>query len=285
MSIVVTGATGPFGRHVVTSLLDRGVAPDRVVATGRRVDTLADLAERGVRTARLDFDDPATAAEPLEGAETVLLVSGSEVGRRVPQHETLARAAVTAGARRLVYTSAPHADSTRLSLAAEHLATERLVLDLDVAPTFLRNGWYLENYTAQLPVYLRTGVVLGASGDGRISGAARADLAEAAAAVLVGEGHEGATYELGGDESFTLADLASTVTRVSGTTVEYRDLSVEDLASALQQAGLPEPVAQVLAGADLAIRDGALRIETGDLSRLLGRAPVTLEQAVRAALA
>ncbi len=285
MSIVVTGATGPFGRHVVTTLLERGVAPDRLVATGRRVDTLADLAERGVRTARLDFDDPATTAEPLEGAETVLLVSGSEVGRRVPQHETLARAAVAAGVRRLVYTSAPHADSTRLSLAAEHLATERLVLDLDVQPTFLRNGWYLENYTAQLPVYLQTGAVLGASGDGRISGAARADLAEAAAAVLVGEGHEGATYELGGDESFTLADLASTVSRVSGTTVEYRDLTAEDLASALQQAGLPEPVAQMLAGADLAIRDGALRIETGDLSRLLGRAPVTLEQAVRAALA
>lgn len=285
MSIVVTGATGPFGRHVVTTLLDRGVAPDRLVATGRRVEVLADLAERGVRTARLDFDDPATLAGPLEGAGTVLLVSGSEPGRRVPQHQALARAAADAGASRLVYTSVLHADVSSLSLAAEHLATERFLSDLDLAPTFLRNGWYLENYTAQLPVHLQTGTVLGAAGEGRISGAARADLAEAAAAVLVGDGHEGATYELGGDESFTLAELAGTVSRVSGTAVAYRDLTAEELTAALQQAGLPAPVAEMLAGIDVAIRDGALQVGTGDLARLLGRAPVTLEQAVRDALA
>ncbi|WP_380165386.1 NmrA family NAD(P)-binding protein [Jannaschia sp. R86511] len=285
MSIVVTGATGPFGRHVVTSLLDRGAEPGDLLATGRRVETLADLAERGVRTARLDFDDPESMPGPLEGARTVLLVSGPEVGRRVPQHEALARAAATAGASRLVYTSVLHADVSPLSLAPEHLATERFVVDLDVAPTFLRNGWYYENYTAQLPVYLQTGAVLGAAGDGRVSGALRAELAEAAAVVLLEDGHEGATYELGADTPFTMTELAETVTRVSGTPVGYRDLPVDELAGVLQQAGLPEPVATMLAGMDLAIRDDALLARTGDLARLLGRTPATLEQAVRAALA
>ena len=284
MSLVVTGATGQFGRHVVESLLARGVAADQIVAGGRSLDRIADLGERGVRVARIDYDDPASLQAAFQGADRVLLVSGSQVGQRVPQHRAATQAAAAAGVRFLAYTSAPSADRTTLQLADEHRQTEAAIRESGVPFAFLRNGWYFENYTAQIPTYLQTGVVLGSAGDGRISGAARADQAEAAAVVLSTDGHEGAIYELGGDEAFTLSQLAAEVARASGRAVVYRDLSVADYTAALEQAGLPAPMAAIFADTDRSIREGELFIDTGDLHRLLGRATTTLSQAVAAAV-
>ena len=185
MSIVVTGATGPFGRHVVESLLGQGVAADQIVATGRSVGKIADLEGRGVDVRVADFDDPASLTAAFAGAEKLLLVSGSEVGRRIPQHRNAVDAAVAAGVSLLVYTSAPYADSTSLQLAAEHRATEEYIKASGLPYVFLRNSWYLENYTAKVPDALATGVVVGAAGQGRVSAALRADFAAAAAAVLL----------------------------------------------------------------------------------------------------
>jgi NAD(P)H dehydrogenase (quinone) len=284
MTIAVTGVSGPLGRLVVEDLLARGVPADQIVAGARRPETLDDLAARGVQVRRLDYDAPDSLDAAFVGAEKVLIVSGNEFGRRVQQHTAAATAAAKAGARLVVYTSAPYADSTTLQLAAEHAATEQAIRAIGVPFTFLRNGWYFENYTAQIPTYTEHGAVLGSAGEGRISGAARADLAAAAAAVLVGEGHEGRVYELGGDESFTLAELADVVAKASGTLVVYQDLPVEEFQKALEGAGLPAPVAALLAGTDVSIRQGALLIETGDLSRLIGRPTATLADAVAAAL-
>ena len=284
MSIVVTAASGQFGRLVVESLLARGVPADQIVATTRQVDRLADLAGHGVQVRLLDYSDPASIAAALTGATRVLLVSGNEFGQRVAQHTAVAQAAQAAGVELLAYTSAPHADHTSLQLAAEHAATEAAIRATGVEFTFLRNGWYFENYTAQIPSYLEHGAVLGSAGEGRISGAARADLAEAAAAVLVGEGHAGQVYELGGDTSFSLGELAALVAEQSGKPVVYRDLPVEQFAAALEGAGLPAPVAGLFAATDSSIRDGALLIETGDLSRLIGRPTSPLSDAVAAAL-
>lgn len=284
MSLVVTGATGGFGRHAVESLLARGVAADQIVAGARDPQRLADLAERGVRTARVDYEDPASMADAFKGADKVLLVSGNEFGRRVAQHTAAAQAARDAGAG-IVYTSAPYADTTSLAIAAEHLGTEQAIRALGVPFTFLRNSWYFENYLAQLPVYLEHGAVVGSAGEGRISGAPRAEYAEAAAVVLAGDGHEGTVYELGGDSSFTLAELAQTVARHSGKAVGYVDLPVEELVKVLEGAGLPTPVAQVFADSDRSIGLGELEVTTGDLSRLIGRPTTSLDAAVAAALA
>ena len=281
--IVVTGATGQFGRAVVESLLDRGVAPDRIVAGGRNLDAAKPLADRGVDVRRLDYDDPATIADAVAGAGRVLVVSGMDFGRRVEQHLAVARAARDAGAELVAYTSAPHATTTSMRIAADHAATEAGIRELGVPFTFLRNAWYLEGYTGRLAVYLAHGVVA-ASGDGRISGAARAEQAEAAAVVLTTDGHEGAVYELGGDESFTQAELAATVAAASGRPVPYREVSVEELTATLAATGLPQPVAEIIADVDRATRDGALLIETGDLARLMGRRTTTLAEAVAAAL-
>lgn len=284
MTIAVTGAGGHLGRLVVEDLLARGVPAGTIVAGTRRVEALDDLAARGVQVRPADFDAPETLAAAFAGAEKVLIVSGSDFGRRVAQHTAAAEAAQGAGAGLVVYTSAPYADTTTMQLAGEHAATERAIRELGIPFTFLRNSWYFENYTAQIPTYLEHGAVLGAAGDGRISGAARADYASAAAAVLAGEGHENRVYELGGDVAFTLSDLAATVAEVSGKPVVYRDLPAAELAAVLEGAGFPAPVAAVFADVDTSIASGALEVTSGDLSRLIGRPTATLRSAVEAAL-
>ncbi|MGY0003997.1 SDR family oxidoreductase [Micromonospora sp. I033] len=281
MSIVVTGATGHLGRLIVESLLDRGVPADQVVALGRDVDRLAGLAARGVVTRRADYDDPGSLRAAFAGAEKLMFVSGSEVGKRLVQHGNVVTAAREAGVGLVVYTSIAHADTSSLVLAAEHRATEQLIRDSGLPYVFLRNSWYLENYTGQLPTYLQHGVA-GVAGDGRVSAATRADYAAAAAAVLTTTDQAGTVYELGG-APFTLSELAAEISRQTGTAVGYLDLPVDKYTELLVTAGLPEGYAAVLADADRGLAQGELEVGD-DLAMLLGRTPTTLAEAIRAAL-
>ena len=283
MTIVVTGATGHLGRLTVEALLRRGVPAQDIVATGRRVETLSDLADRGVTVKRADFTDPASLAEAFVGAEKVLLVSSSEVGQRATQHANVISAAKDAGVHLIAYTSIPKADTSSLLLAAEHKQTEQLLANSGLPHVLLRNGWYVENYTGQLPVYLEHGIA-GAAGDGKVSPATRADLAEAAATVLVEDGHAGKVYELGG-RAVTMHEVAQAVSDAAGTPVSYHDMPVEQYTQVLAGVGLPEPVAAVFADGDRGVRDGELEVDPADLERLLGRPATTLHEAVKADLA
>jgi NAD(P)H dehydrogenase (quinone) len=211
-------------------------------------------------------------------------VSGCEGGKRTQQHVNAFYAAEDAGIGLIAYTSIANADTTRMQLAAEHQATEQALRSSGVPFTLLRNGWYLENYTEHLRTYLEHGAVFGSAEDGRISGATRADYAAAAAAVLTKEGHRGRTYELGGDAAFTMAELAAEITAVSGRSVGYKDLPEDEYAAVLASAGLPEPVAAILADSDRGIARGDLHVTTGDLSGLTGRPTTSMAQAVAAAL-
>jgi NAD(P)H dehydrogenase (quinone) len=285
MSIVVTGATGHLGRRVVEHLLADGVPADQVVATGRRTERLADLAERGVRVAVADFAQPDTLAAAFQGAEVVLLVSGSEVGQRVEQHRAAIEAAKGAGVRRVVYTSAPQADTTALVLAPEHKATEEILRASGVTFTILRNGWYTENYLGDVQQARETGVISGAYGDGRVASAARDDFAAAAAVVLRTEGHDDAVYELSGDEAWGFDELAAAASEVLGREVTYRPVSSEQRRADLAAAGLDEGTVGFVVALEENTRDGLLAATPGDLSRLTGRPTTALADALRAALA
>ena len=284
MSIVVTGATGHLGRLVIEDLLERAVAAQNIVAVGRRIDEVKDLADRGVRVRAIDFNDPATLREAFAGAQKVLLVSGNTVGQRVGQHQNVIDAAKDTGVALLVYTSVANADRTTLHLAADHKATEVALRASGVPFTLLRNSWYLENYTGQIQTYLQRGVILGAAGNGRVSAATRANYATAAAAVVTADGQEGQVYELGGDQAFTMADLAAEISTASGQDVAYRNLTVDVYTQQLVGAGLPEPVAAALADNDRGVAQGDLLVISGDLSRLIGRPTTSLADAVAAAL-
>lgn len=284
MTLLVTGASGHLGRLVIEALLDRGTPATDVVATARKTESIADLAERGVEVRRADYDDPTSLDVAFAGVDRLLFISGSEVGTRIPQHTNVVDAAKRAGVGFVAYTSITRADTSDLALAAEHRATEELLAASGLTFALLRNSWYVENYTGQLSTVLELGAVLGAARDGRVSAATRADYAAAAATVLAGGDHDGAVYELGGDHAFTLADYAAAVSGATGREVAYRDLSVEDYTAALVTAGLPEGYAAVLADSDRGIAEGALFTDSGDLSRLAGRPTTDLQDAVRAAL-
>jgi NAD(P)H dehydrogenase (quinone) len=283
--IAVTGATGHLGRLVVTGLLDAGVPAGEVVAVVRTPEKAADLAASGVQVRQADYTDEAALAQALTDVDRLLLVSGSEVGQRVAQHTNVLQAAKGAGVQLVVYTSAPKADDTPLPLAPEHIATERLIADFGLQAVVLRNNWYLENYDQQIRQAAETGELSGSSGEGRIAAATRADFAAATVAVLTAEQPQPGIVELGGDQAFTLAELAATVAAQTGREVTYRDLTAEEHVSSLLAAGLPEGTAQFVVGLDQSIAQGALDTGSTALSQLTGRPTTTLAEHVRTVLA
>lgn len=282
--IAVTGATGQLGRLVIESLLNQGVEPAQIVAAVRDPRKAGDLAAQGVQVRKSDYDQPETLAPALEGVKRLLFISSNAVGQRVRQHRNVVDAAVKAGVEFIAYTSAPKADKTPMQLASEHRATEEIIRASGLPYTFLRNSWYTQVYTDQIPQYLKHGVILGSAGEGRISAAPRADYAAAAAAVLTSDGHEGAIYELGGDEAFTMAELAAEISKQTGSTVVYRDMPVEEFKTALIGFGMPEQFAALYADVDVAIAGGALYVDSGDLSRLAGRPTPPLADIIAASL-
>jgi NAD(P)H dehydrogenase (quinone) len=284
MSYVITGATGHLGRLVTEDLLRRGVPAGDITATGRDITKVKDLADRGIQVLAIDYDDPASLDAAFRGADRILLISASEPGRRARQHENAIDAAARAGAGLLAYTSIANAGTTTMRLAAEHQATEAALRASGLSYVLLRNSWYVENYTAQVRAILQRGSLAGSAGDGRVSAATRADYAAAAAAVLTGDGHAGRAYELGGDEAFTLAELAAEIGAQAGQPVSYLDLPEDEHARLLTSAGLPEVAAVTLADADRGLARGDLFVDSGHLRQLIGRPTTTLREAIAAAL-
>ncbi|MCU1526325.1 MAG: epimerase [Frondihabitans sp.] len=285
MSIVVTGATGQLGRLAIAELLSAGVSPEQIVATGRDRAKLASVAEEfGVQIRHADFADSATLGPAFAGADKLLLISTTDVGLRIGNHQRAIDAAREAGVGLIVYTSTLNAETATMRLAEEHRLTESYLTRSGVPFVILRNGWYLERYTDQLSSVLEHGTLVGGTGNGLVAAATRRDYAAAAAAVLTQDGHTGSIYDLGG-EPFTLTQIAATISEVSGVPVTSTNLSVDDYAAALASEGLPEDLALVLADADAGIERGELHTDSDDLKNLIGRAPTTARELVRQTLA
>ncbi|MBB3808313.1 SDR family oxidoreductase [Pseudochelatococcus contaminans] len=280
MTIAVTGATGQLGRLVIAGLRDR-LPSASIVALVRNPAKGADL---GVDVRLADYERPETLEKALVGVDKLLIISSNEIGKRAAQHRNVIDAARKAGVKEIVYTSLLHADTSPLSLASEHVATEEALAESGVPHVILRNGWYTENYTGSVPVAVKVGALSGSAGEGRIASATRADLAEAAVAVLTGEGHAGKVYELAGDEAYTLADLAAEISRQTGKDIPCNNLSEADYAAVLKSAGLPEPLALAIASWDAGAAEGALFDDGRQLSALIGRPTTSLKDAVASAL-
>jgi len=284
MSIVVTGATGQLGRLVVERLLAE-VPAESIAAVVRDKEKAAPLAARGVEIRVADYDRPETSSTRSPARKAPASVSGDQVGRRIPQHTAVIDAAKAAGVAQLAYTGVLGGPDADFQLAAEHKETERLILDSGLPYTFLRNGWYTENYTANLAPVLEHGAVVANAGEGRIASATRGDYAAAAAAVLTGEGHIGATYELSGDTAWSLAEYAAVVSEATGREIAYKNVPAATHQEILVGAGLPEPFAAILVDVDEAIARGLLAGTSGDLARLIGRPTTPLAESVAEALA
>jgi len=279
----VTGASGHLGRLAVEALITRGIAPADIVAIARSVGKISDLSDKGVTVRFGDYDDAASLDAALAGVNNLLLVSASEPGKRVPQHQAVITAAQSAGVSFIAYTSLLGATTTSNPLAGEHVATEAVLAASGIPFTLLRNSWYLENYTGQIGQYTASGVILGATENATLSAATRADFADAAAAALT-EAKAGSVYELGGP-SFTLTELAEAVTAATGTTVAYSDVTVPELAKAYEGFGMDAGTAGFFAAVDGSIAKGELFTDSGDLENLIGRPATPLASVVAAAVA
>ena len=272
--LFVTGATGQLGGHVIDALLE--TVPASSIVAGMRdpakhEEAANALRQKGLEVRVADYSRPETLASAFTGVDRLLFISSSENGRRKVQHRNVISAAKDTGVGLVAYTSILHADTSPLFLAEEHRDTEAALAEAGVPFVLLRNGWYTEVYTWRLPLALKRGVLVGAAGDGRISSAARADYARAAATVLAGGDHAGRIYELAGDASFTLAELVAVVAEASGKPMAYRNMAPEEFRSAVLDAGLPEIVARILSDTDAGVAKGALFDDGGALARLIGR--------------
>jgi NAD(P)H dehydrogenase (quinone) len=280
MKIGVTGATGQLGRIIIEKLKEKTLA-DTILALVRSTQKASDL---GVEAREFDYDQPGLLAGALKGIDKLLLISGNEVGKRFPQHANVIEAAKKAGVKLIAYTSLLRADTSTIGLAPEHLETEKAILRSGIPSILLRHGWYTENYTASLANVVSGGVLYGASGNGRISSAARTDYAEADVVALTTAGNEGRIFELAGDEPFTMSDLAKVISQVSGKDIQYKNLSVAEFTAILVKSGLPEGAAQFYAGVHVSTEKGDLFDNDHQLSRLIGRPTTPLSEVIKKAL-
>jgi NAD(P)H dehydrogenase (quinone) len=275
--IAVTGASGKLGGLVVEGLLNV-VAADELIAIVRSPEQVSRFAPRGGSVRRGDYTAPETQGSALEGVERLLLISGTEIGKRVEQHRAVIDAAKAAGVRMIAYTSLLKAHSSTLPMAGEHAATETLLRASGLAFVLLRNGFYIENYTERVDTSLARGALLGSARAGRIAAASRADYAAAAVAVLTTEGHDGRTYELAGDRAFTMHELAAAVSTWAGRDIPYRDVPASAHRNALAEAGLPKAMIDFLVATDAAIARGDVDSSSRDLQALIARETRTLQE-------
>lgn len=273
--VAVTGATGALGGRVAAALAADGVPLRLVVRDASRAPSLGEHVEVAVAS----YADRAAARTALEGVETLFMVSAAEAVDRLDQHRTFVDAAVEAGVRHIVYTSfqgaAPDAVFT---LARDHAATEQHLLASGAATTFFRDSFYLD---ALIDFADAEGVIRGPAGEGRVAAVARADVADAAVAVLRDpSAHRGAAYDLTGPEALSLAELAARLTTATGRGHTFVDETLDE-AYASRAAWNPEPyIADAWVSTYASIASGEVSGVSTAVRDLTGHDPLTLEQLV-----
>ncbi|MBJ7536092.1 SDR family oxidoreductase [Marinomonas transparens] len=281
MTVAITAASGQLGRLAIENLKTR-IGAEKIVALVRSPEKAADL---GVEVRAFDFTKPENQVSRLEGIETLVLISIGPSPERVKWHTNVIHSAKTAGVKRIIYTSMLKCDISPISIMPDHKNTEAAIVASGLAYTLLRNPWYFEIWTRTLGAAIEAGALISTIGDGKVTPAARHDLAEAIASVAAGDGHENQIYELGGDEAFTFADFAAELSRQIGKDIPYKNLSQAAYEEVLNASGMPALHAKIIADAEHNAGQGWLFDGSKTLSRLIGRPTTSLKQAVAAALA
>ncbi|MFI7391444.1 NmrA family NAD(P)-binding protein [Streptomyces tendae] len=285
--IIVTGATGQLGRRIVGHLLTR-VPAEQVGVSVRDPGSprARTFAGQGVRVRGGDFADAESLAHAFEGASQVLVVSVDKLGEEcVKQHRTAIEAAVTAGARRVLYTSQMGAGAaSHFQACRDHAATEEILRGCGVPFTSLRNGFYAASATRFLDHARETGEIL-LPADGPVAWTTHADLAEAAAAVLADEGRfEGPTPPLTASRALTFDDIAALASEVTGRRFTRSTAPEAAFRDRLVAQGVPAPYADQFLGIFAAARAGEFAAADPALAALLGREPAGMREVLGEAL-
>jgi len=277
--VAVTGATGIVGGAVARRLAAAGVTERLLVRSPDRSPRLPDA-----EVVVAPYGDATAVQAALTGIETVFMVSGAEEPRRRADHFTFVEAAASAGVRRIVYTSFAGAgpDSTFL-LARDHWFTEERIRELGLAFTFLRDNLYAD---LLIDFAGPEGVLRGPAGDGRVAAVARADVIDAALAILgsvtaatgIESPHDGRTYRLTGPAALTLDEVAEIITTVTGRRVSYQRESVEQAYESRSAFGAAQWQLDAWVSTYTAIAAGELAEVTDDVEQLTGRPAIGLAE-------
>lgn len=283
-TLLVTGASGHLGRHVVELLLEAQAG--NIIATTRTPEKLAEFSQRGVTVRHADFDDPASLAEAFKGADRLLLISTDAVGvpgKRLNQHRNAIKAAEEAGVKHIVYTSLinPGPDSPVL-LAPDHHGTETALEESKLGWTVLRENIYTEVLLGGLIQAVQLGGLYNAAANGKAAYITREDCARAAAAALTSSFEGRRTLDITGPEALSQTELAALASQISGKEIPYVPLELEALIQNMVNAGLPRPVAEIYASFDTAIAQGKFSAVTNTVEELTGRKPISISEFLEA---
>jgi len=285
--LAITGASGQLGRRTAELVLAQCEPRDVILAT-RTPDALAEFASRGADVRYANFDEVESLRAAFAGAQRLLLISATDLQRRVAQHRAAIDAAKAAGVRHVIYTSGSKpAPPNPAVVAPSHYATEQALVASGLAWTVLRNSLYADYQVTEAARAVETGVLIHNRGAGSVAYVAREDCAAAAAAVLVQRGHQGAVYDITGDESYTAAALAVLYAELGGRRVEPRTVDDATFIAGLVGAGSGEHLrygAELLASFGRAIREGYLDVRSDAVAKLTGRRPRTLREVLAAQL-
>lgn len=278
--IFISGATGQLGTAVINALLERGTPAAQIVAGSRKPEAAAAFATRGIQVRTADYADPASLVAAYQGIEVLYLVSGdAPIEIRSAQHRNAIAAAVKAGVKRVVYTSfVDTAEDSPFGFARIHADTERALAKSGLETTILRHGVYADILPAFVNGFAERGAIASPNAQGKAAFIARADLAAAAAVVLSAREHAGKTYTLTGPSALNMAGIAALLAARSGKPVAYQVMPAADYAAMLVQAtGMPDWLAEALAGMFVAMDRGGYDHQSGDFARLLGRDALPVE--------
>lgn len=292
--IVVTGASGHFGKAAAKRLLDRVPAEDLILLT-RTPATLAAFAERGVTVRAADFDDPASLATAMAGAEKMLLISTTRVGTRVQQHKAAIDAGVAQGVRHIVYTSIiGGGERNHPSIEQhDHHATEQLIEASGAAWTHLRDSLYADAVATAMAIpALAAGFKPDNAGHGRVGTVAREDCVATAVGVLTQDGHANRGYDVTGPELVSIPEAVALIAEVAGKPIDLTHVDDEGMYAYFDSLGVPRRASDVRPDGPIpwasegmvtfgqSIREGRFSTVTDVVERITGRKPKTLREVI-----
>ncbi|WP_077735813.1 SDR family oxidoreductase [Bacillus sonorensis] len=279
MKMLVTGATGKLGSKIAEKLLET-VPVDQLAVSVRNPEKAESLKARGVDVRHGDFDQPETLDAAFKGVDRLLMISADgDNETRIRQHGNAVAAAERAGVQFIAYTSIANARESENFPAPTHKATEEAILKTGIPYSFLRNNWYLENEISSIQGVLAGAPWVTSAGNGKVGWALQQDYADAAAAVLAGDGHENTVYELSG-RLLTQDELVSVLSEVLGKEVPLQHVDDAGYAEVMKNAGLPDFLVPMLVDIQKGIREGTLAVESDDFENVLGRPLTPIKEAL-----
>ncbi|PSL40957.1 NAD(P)H dehydrogenase (quinone) [Planomicrobium soli] len=277
MKLLVTGATGKLGTKIIETLL-QNVPAEQIAVSVRNLEKAEEMRFKGIEVRHGDFDHPETLNAAFAGIDRLLIISADgDNETRIRQHTDAVAAAERAGVKFIAYTSLGNASNSQIFLAPPHQATEAAILKTGIPYSFLRNNWYLENEIPSIQGALAGAPWVTSAGNGKVGWALQQDYAEAAAAIIAGEGHENTIYELSG-KPLTQEELAAALEEVAGKEIPVLQVQDAEYADIMKQAGVPDFVVPMLVEIQRGIRNNALAIESDDFEKILGRPATPVEE-------